>query len=1188
MRKRIWRISEDQFDIHKPKIEFSDERIEDVFTIGDNYEGVFSFRSVNDVNLRGIIYSSNPYVQVKNPQFDGMEVHVHFSLKNLFFHEDDSIDGAFTIIANQLEEEVPFHFSFKKASCKTSVGVCTSLSDFCELAKDRWNEAMQLFYSKNMQTVAMNNQEKLLYQGYRNGVISSRNLESFLVSAGLKEELTFDLRETTVTFEDLQENQKEVIEITKNTWGYIEIDIASNADFVTVEKEKINSDFFLGSRFSFNIYIHKNHLHAGRNEATVTFDGNGIHKEVHVVASLKTLDDKSYEMKWKIDKCKADFASNYRDFRFRKITTGDWCKESIRLLDELENLEQMSMTKEELLSHKRNPMYQLMRSQALLANRQKQDALWIISDLKKDIQDKKSTEWAYLLYLCTLIEPEESYVNKLTEEIEKIFREKEENDPRIFWFLLFLREKYITDFGRKLKDIAAWVENGITSPYIFIEAYYIFTQEPYQLTRFDGFTKKILAWACRHGIINRNITLQIAHILEKEREFDEVVYRIAEYAYKEFPEQDLLYQMLSYLLKNECYGERYLHWYEMALERQIRLTGLYEAYIQSLPESYAGPLPELITMYFKYDSHLPYQRKALVYANVIGHKKAAPNVYQQYLKNIESFAMEQMRCGRIDDNLAVIYQNLLDIGLINSDVADAMGRLAFSNKVVCSVPGVIRVILYEEYSNKPMVFPVDQGISYVPVLTEQYQLFLETEDGAIISDDRAYFMTPLICHLGFYQELMDQAKIKLPYIIHNISTYGRESMFDRDDILHIETFLNSDDIAPEYVASMYPKFISFLKEHNREDIIEKHLLLTEPYEYLDANLTNYLLEITIQNGFYEKAYEKMKKYNGSHVEARLLLKMVSVILDETTMEARDDLITIAAGLLSRGEYAISTVTYLEKFFVGPTRLMQKICNLAEEYQIKAEALLERTMIQMLYTESMDLSSGGLYRQYSYHNPNRMVIEAYLTFFSHEYMYDRDTPQEVFDDLLRFYYQDMKLNDSCKFALMKYLCTRVQLDDKEYASLDHLVKEATLRNIYFGFFKKMDRRLMVKYHLYDKTFIEYHGRPRSRVIISYKRNHYSPVSEDMVEMYDGIFVKQVVMFFGDTIDYEIMGDDVDNLPVAKDSITFHEACNDEEDSRYALLNRMESYYIYGDKERLKHDMMNYHGLDIVTRELFTII
>ncbi len=1188
MRKRIWRISEDQFDIQKPTIEFSEERIEDVFTLGDTYEGVFSFRSVNDVNLRGIIYSSNPYVQVKKPQFDGMEVRVPFLLKKLEYREDDVLDGSFTIIANQMEKELPFCFTFQKAQYQTSMGPLCSLEDFSALAKDHWNEAMQVFYSKNMLSIPMDEKQKLLYKGYRNGVISSKNLEAYLVAAGLKEELHFDLEEKTFTFDGLQENQKEVIEITKNTWGYIEITVSSNADFVTVEKELVNSDFFLGSRLSFNIYIHKNHLHAGRNEATICFEGNGIHKEVHVIASLTSLEEKRNEEKLYLQRLNADFVENYRQFRFRKITTGDWCKESLRLLDQIEKCEQMTMSKEELLSHKRNSMYQLMRSQALLANGQKQDALWIISDLKKDIQDKKSMEWAYLLYLCTLIEPEETYVNKLTEEIEKIFREHDREDPRIFWFLLFLRENYLKDTGRKLHDIERWVEEGWNSPYFYIEAYYIYTQEPYQLTKFHRFTKRILLWACRHEVINRDITLQIAHVLESEKEYDETVYRIAKNAYEKYPEKDLLYQMIAYLLKNVRYGEEYLQWYEMALERQFRLTGLYEAYIQSLPESYAEKLPEMITMYFKYDSNLPYQRKALVYANVIGHKKSAPNVYQQYLKNIESFAMEQMRLGRIDDNLAVIYQDLLDIGLINSDVADAMGKLVFSHKVLCTVPNVIRVKLYEEYKDEPMIFPVHQGISYVPVLTENYRLFLETEDGSLISDERCYFLTPLICHLGFYQELMEQAKDKIPYIIHNIGTYGRDSEFDRNDILSVEAFLNCEEISLEYKASLYEKIVKFLKHYEREDVIEKHLLLEEPFAYLNAHLTKYFLEVMIQNGFYEKAYEYMRTYNGSHVDARLLLRMVSVILEEIHMEAKDDLITIAAYLLSRGKYAISTITYLEKYFVGPTALMQKTCYLAEEYEIKAESLLERTMIQMLYTESMDESSGELYRQYSYHNPNRMVVEAYLTYFAHLYMYDGEIPQEVMDDLLRFYHQDMKLNDSCKYALMKYLCLRAQLDEQEYAALDQLVKEATLRNTYFGFFREMDRRLMVKYHLYDKTFVEYHGKPRSHMIISYSRNDKHPVVEDMVEMYDGIYVKQFVMFFGDTIYYEVRDGKLTDESLKTDQFTFHQGFEDEMECRYALLNHMQSSLVYGDMERLKDDMKNYQGLDQVTKELFTII
>jgi len=646
--------------------------------------------------------------------------------------------------------------------------------------------------------------------------------------------------------------------------------------------------------------------------------------------------------------------------------------------------------------------------------------------------------------------------------------------------------------------------------------------------------------------------------------------------------------MLSYLLKNQRYGEKYLYWYTLAIERQVRLTGLYEAYLQSLPESYVEELPELITLYFRYQSNLPYQRKALIYANVIGHKKSAPNVYEQYLNHMESFAMEQMRLGRIDDNMAIIYQDILDIGLINSDVANAMSKLLFTNKVICAADGILRVILYESYAKKPKVYSVDNGIAYVPILTEEYQIFLEREDGTLLTSEEDYYIEPLLCYLGFYQELLEQSTEPLPYIIHNISTYGQEGVLDVTDIGGIDAFLGCEDIARSYRASFYPKFLAFLTEHGRQDIIERHLLMEEPYDVLDAKQTTYLLEITIQNGFYEKAYQHMKQVNGSHVDSRLLLKMLAVIIDEKHMEAEDDLITLAAELLKQDLYSMAIVSYLELYFVGPTALMCKLCNLCEEFQIKAEALMERTMIQMLYTEEIHADSGALYRLYAQHNPNRMVVEAYLTYFAHAYMLDKEAPQEIFEDLLRFYHQDMKLNESCRFALMKYLCTRMQLDEQEYAALDQLVKDAILRNIYFAFFKQMDRRLVVKYHLYDKTFLEYHGHPRERIRISYCKNTGLAMEEDMLEMYDGIYMKEFVLFFGDTIDYEIYAPEVEGTPVVKNSITFHEGFTDDEENRYALLNRMQSAYIYGDLERLEKDMKDYQGLDQVTKDLFTII
>lgn len=41
---------------------------------------------------------------------------------------------------------------------------------------------------------------------------------------------------------------------------------------------------------------------------------------------------------------------------------------------------------------------------------------------KRGCRDRETPEWGYYLYLCTLIEREPSYVDKLTDEIELLFK----------------------------------------------------------------------------------------------------------------------------------------------------------------------------------------------------------------------------------------------------------------------------------------------------------------------------------------------------------------------------------------------------------------------------------------------------------------------------------------------------------------------------------------------------------------------------------------------------------------------------------------------------------------------------------------------------------------------------------------------------------------------------------------------
>lgn len=195
-------------------------------------------------------------------------------------------------------------------------------------------------------------------------------------------------------------------------------------------------------------------------------------------------------------------AQLYIDYRLKKIVTGAWANQSVELLDHM-----MAMEPE-------CEMYALMKAQALIVNRQKQEASWIMEDYKRGCRDRETPEWGYYLYLCTLIEREPSYVDKLTDEMELLFK-KNPKSSLLFWILLFLRESYYYSSPRKYKAIEAWIEGGCSSPYLYLESYYLIWQDPYLLTRLGTYELKVLRWAMRQGVLTKELAQQIRHLLPR-------------------------------------------------------------------------------------------------------------------------------------------------------------------------------------------------------------------------------------------------------------------------------------------------------------------------------------------------------------------------------------------------------------------------------------------------------------------------------------------------------------------------------------------------------------------------------------------------------------------------------------------------------------------------------------------------
>lgn len=1171
-------MSEDKFDYLRPEVSFSCDELHVLGEEGTKVQDHFMIYSTNEVPMRGVVYSSNPYVRLIRPQFSGTEAKISFEILGQNYKQGDHLTGYFTIVCNPGEYRLAFAVQFEAKKLLCSSGTIETIQDFAVLAQGHWNEAVQLFYSSAFETF-IERQDidlRLLYQGYRKALPSSVNLEEFLVAAGQKEAITYWVAEERREFYEVRENRKETIEITKNTWGYVELQITSDQDFVTVEKDVVNADYFLGSTMSLNFYIHKEHMHAGKNYARITITGKGAERVVEIMA---TADREDYQKIW-IHRPKKQLLSEvtglYEAYRFHRLTTGDWCHHTLEKLDLLCRIDDIVW-------------YRLMKAQCLILNKQRQEALWIVSDLKKEIADKSSVEWAYLLYLCTLLEQEVSYVDRLTKEIEVIFR-SHPDDVRIFWFLLFLREEYYQNGARKLRAIEQWMEAGCASPFLYVEALAMYLQDPYLLREFTDPAVKILLWAVRRHALSKDLAMQIAHILPATNRFHPWIWQIAQEAYAVYPEVTLLSDMVSYLLRTQQYGEEYLPWYRMAMGEELRLSGIYEAYMMALPDYSPSALPQMLLLYFQYSCNLPDQKKALLYANVITNRDETPQLYQQYFRQMEQFAVEQMKQGHINDNLAILYQNVLQNGVIDEEIANAVAGMIYMRKIVTLHLDVTRIFLYQEQYEMPIVVPVVSHQAYLPIISKHYRLLLETKRGEMLSDPALYAMQRMLYADSYLAKLKHLSPCALPFVLHDLGQQDIVEDFQVSDIPKLEVCIRSSLMAKHYIASLYPSMVTFLQKHCREELLERHFLEEVDDSSLDVHTRSFMMALFVSQGHYERAYDMMKRYNGMEMDRRLLLNLVDERIAEASFEEDDFLTALAGSLLEQGTTSPLSVSYLSQNYIGPTKDMLCLWKKAKEIELPVPELEENLLFQALYAESHMNEMQEIFDSYLMRGRDKMLIEAYLNYWSHEYMLSREgIPEQLFTYLAYHFDRDMPMKESACLAYMKYLSSLPLLSDREWKIQDMLLNQYIRRNMYFAFYRHMDRRLIIKYQLYDKLFVEYSGKPGEHIMIRYRGEDEQLHEEDMIEMYEGIFVKQFVLFFGEKITYELYKmSDEDEQPVCTGELTMSDVLELDRQDRFHLLNQMQSAYFYGETDKLANQMKIYQGLDRVTKDLFSLV
>ena len=516
--------------------------------------------------------------------------------------------------------------------------------------------------------------------------------------------LTIDNDENTVTKKE--EPEKYGFELKKSGTELTQIHIYADAEFIELERNDISTDDFAGDRLDINYIINPAKMHAGNNYGYIHVDSYTQHLKVKVSAVASKAAGEEFEVRWEERQAEYKLTKLYLDFRMKKIKKEKWLSSSMQIVDRIRGIKGQ------------DPFYDLVQVQLLAMSGREESAVQIFDGLKKDIIGRIGDNvelYCYFLYVSTLMVKEEEYTAQVYSQVKK-FYENGYDTYKVLWILFYLGPDSESNKSIKLIRIKDTVNTGCTSPVMYIEALNIINAQPVLLRVLNQFEMRVINYGCKNGIITEKLAMQIADVAANEKNISINTLIILKKLYEQFDKDEILTVLVTQMIRMGMTGDNCFEIYEKGVLRGLRITRLYEFYIASMPKNIERQLPKIVLMYFAYDNILSDSDKAFLYANIVtGRDSYYKNIYEGYDRNIEIFVYEQLKDGKISDNLAVLYKALLKTQLISKETGSFISRMPYMHRVRCFSDVVSRVHVRHPEFAEETVYELSEKIAYMHV-----------------------------------------------------------------------------------------------------------------------------------------------------------------------------------------------------------------------------------------------------------------------------------------------------------------------------------------------------------------------------------------------------------------------------------------------------------------------------------------
>lgn len=1178
MKALIERLAAGNSVYETPDAEISENRISLNLEMGSSTQGEICIQGKNGKSVKGVVYSTDNHLTFENNQFNGIHNTVKYMVSTKNMSEGQICSGTISVVTTAGDYAIPFGITVKKKEILSTIGNIPDLQAFVKLVQESYDEALILFLSKEFREYFL--KEDLygdsLYRQVMKNANRSIALEEFLVGMGLKERVRVSIVDSIHEYTDIVENYGDVLNVSKSGWGYVDIDVSVEGDFLYNCKEKISGDDFNGKIAEYPYFINAGRLHGGSNHGRITLrtTNETIIYDIVIVNQKNSIESYINEKRNSIGLVK-----NYLNFRTGVIDGKKW-------MDEMDD-----MADERLERDKRDIVGLLAKAQIAIVKNNEEKAAEYLSEISSLMTVKDATsveEYCYYLYLKTLYRNNSNFTEDIKKEIKDYF-EGGHDTWQLLWMLFYMDERYDENPSLKYTLIKRMFNNGCFSPVMYFEAANVLAKQPELLRIMNKFEIQVLNFAGKYHIVNEELAKQAAELLVKEKGFSETYLNILSRFYEDTKCSEVLSCICSMLINGNKTGKEYFKWFQEGVKKELKITNLYEYYIYTINTDNYEPLEKSAYKYFSYGTETLTYNRDYFFANLISNFEITDELYLKYREDLEKYVTQELVRGNHNRHLRIVYSRVLTDDFIVGEMTDKMPEILHTYQITVQNENIKSVVIRHKEIENTQTIPLVNGIAYVQLYTENPVIMFMDVCGRFLSKVD-YELEQLTLDVKI-TKIGSNAMTKLC----EVEKILKKPEDNKGRILELKEAVELPQITRQF-CSLLKEFIVdyYYKGYDNGDL-DIYLLQFNMAQLSKAS-RNKVMEILIQRNLTELVYPYIAKYGYQGIQKILLEKLCIELVCNEEYDGNELLTEMCGEAFRNGCRNEAVLKFLGKYYESGSLELYQLFLAIKAKEIEDNTLSERLLVQYIFESSVEEKIYDIYQEYLKGVTLSKIRKAFYTYVTYNYFIKKvQCPDVVWEILEQEYDDGLNTPLICKIAFIEVLSKRESLTERQIKIAQGLMEGLAKNNVNFEFYKKFNKWFKIPFNLVDKTIIDFRTNPKHRVDITYEiktpEGKTSRVTEEMGSIYQGIFTKEIIMFYGEEIDYSITeysdevphGKVVDNYSVR---ISEKNVYNDE--SRFGLINGMMICKSMGKDEAAREMMQSYELCKEAGKELFKLL